>query len=400
MSELLRLGVYVDVRYEPTDAGLRADSAFAPFVAALARHVDELVVVGRAGSVPAPVATISEPNVRFVPLADYASLAAIGSVARAVAPSRAAWRAALVGLDALLVFGPHPIGALLVRDASHAGVPVALGVRQDLPAYLGPRAASRVRPAVLAAAHAIEASWRHSARRLPSVVTGDDLARRYRAARRLLDVTFSLVEPARIAGRRPTIAWDRPVTALSIGRLDPEKNPMLLADVAAGLDDVVPGSRLRVVGDGTLHDALAAEVGARSLPADLVGAIPQGDRVWRELARADVFVHVSTTEGQPQVLLEAMAAGVPIVATDVGGVGAMLGHGERGLLVPPGDATAITTALRRFRDDPGLRERVTEAGREFASEHTVDAESRRVVEFVTLGAGRRAGHAEFSWAGR
>jgi glycogen(starch) synthase len=89
----------------------------------------------------------------------------------------------------------------------------------------------------------------------------------------------------------------------------------------------------------------------------------------------------------PQVLFEAMGSGLPIVATDVGGVAAALESGEAGLLVPPGDAGALSAAILRLAEDPALRERLSSRALELAGRETIESESARVAAFIR-GAGR------------
>jgi glycosyltransferase involved in cell wall biosynthesis len=91
-------------------------------------------------------------------------------------------------------------------------------------------------------------------------------------------------------------------------------------------------------------------------------------------------LHVSWTEGLPQVLVEAFAAGLPVVATDVGGVAAAVG--EAGRLVPAGDAGAAASELQAIAADRALRERLVRAGHEYAAARTATAEVKRVAEFV------------------
>ncbi len=108
-----------------------------------------------------------------------------------------------------------------------------------------------------------------------------------------------------------------------------------------------------------LH-ALAGELGV----ADRVEFRGFRDDVRAELAELDVLVHASTTpEPFGQVVLEGMAAGLPVVAAAAGGRAEIVTDGVDGLLVAPGDAAALAAALTRLAADPQLRERLGAAGR-------------------------------------
>ena len=82
----------------------------------------------------------------------------------------------------------------------------------------------------------------------------------------------------------------------------------------------------------------------------------------------------------PKVLVDALAAGVPVIATDVGAVGALLGHGERGRLVPAADTRAMADAAAELLRDPAARRMLRERGLEWAEEHTAQAQAERLVE--------------------
>jgi len=106
------------------------------------------------------------------------------------------------------------------------------------------------------------------------------------------------------------------------------------------------------------------------------------------LEQADVFVQSSLSEGLPNVVLEAMASGLPVVATDAGATRDAVTDGVEGFVVPLRDPSAIAAALRNLWLDPGLRERMGRAGRarverEFSREREADAHVRLCRELLT-----------------
>ena len=148
-----------------------------------------------------------------------------------------------------------------------------------------------------------------------------------------------------------------PVTLLSVGRLRAPTDFVTLVRAMAGLE-----ARLRIAGDGPDRPALEAEIDRLGL-SDHVELLGTRDDVPELLASSDVFVLSSDSEGLPMSVLEAMAAGLPVIASAVGGVPEAVRDGETGALVPPGDSAALARALRRLVADPALRERLGDAGR-------------------------------------
>jgi glycosyltransferase involved in cell wall biosynthesis len=133
-----------------------------------------------------------------------------------------------------------------------------------------------------------------------------------------------------------------------IGRLSHEKGPDVLLDALPALGDLVPA--VSVLGNGTGRSFLEAR--ARSLGIDSIrwhGAIAEASRFLRAF---DVIVLSSRTEGSPMILLEAMAAEVPIVTTRVGGIPDMISEKES-LMVPPNDPVSLAEALRAVHEFPG-----------------------------------------------
>jgi glycosyltransferase involved in cell wall biosynthesis len=377
----VRLGVYADLVYRRDDEGLSTDRAFILFVTALAGRVDELTLFGRLDPVPGRASYAIPRGVRFVALPHYRSVKDVPAVLRSLRAAVRTYRRELPALDAVWLFGPYPVSMVFALVALRRRKRVFLGVRQDFPAYIANRLPSRRWSWAVYVARAFEGMWRLLAHRAPAVVVGDELARHYPPGS--LATGFSLIREGDVVGEAEALARPWSGEIVTVGRLDSEKNPLLLPEILALLRRDGADWRLVVVGQGPLERDVRER--AHSLGVedaiDLRGYVRNGPELWDTYRHASAFLHVSFTEGLPQVLWEAQAAGTPIVATDVGGVAAALGDGAAGLLVPPADADAAASALRRLKDDDALRARLVRAGLERAHAETLDAQLDRILRF-------------------
>jgi glycosyltransferase involved in cell wall biosynthesis len=121
-----------------------------------------------------------------------------------------------------------------------------------------------------------------------------------------------------------------------------------------------------IVGDGPERESLTRRASELGLAESVIFAGYRSD-VRAFYALADLLVLPSHTEGSPNVVLEAMAAGVPVVAMAVGGVPEILIHEQNGLLVPPGKLSEMAAAIERLEGDEQLRSRLSAAARECAA---------------------------------
>jgi glycosyltransferase involved in cell wall biosynthesis len=220
------------------------------------------------------------------------------------------------------------------------------------------------------------------ARRFPVVAVGSELSAKYAHAPAVLDLVVSMVPAAALEQPVPRRDYGAELQILSVGRLDAEKNPLLLADVLALLHGQDPRWRLRVCGEGDLSRRLEDrlyELGVRG-QADLLGYVPMGEKLFELYRSSHVLLHVSWTEGFPQVLAEAFACGLPVVATDVGGVRA--GVDQAALLVAPGDPRTAADAVSLVARDGDLRDRLTAAGLQRAGQLTLEAQTARLAGFL------------------
>ncbi len=326
-------------------------------------------------------------GVELIALPHYSSLRHLGGVLRALpATVREMWRA-LDGLDAVWVSGVNPLGLVLVFLAGMRRRRVVLLIRQDSPRYFRSRLPSRLWAPLLAPLRLLDLCFREIGRRARTTVVGSEMAQRYRAPRpNVLEMRVTLLERGQLATKPDDSAWEGTVRLLTVGRIEPEKNPLVVIEALARLQQ--EGGRSYEwtwAGEGRqaapMREAAdAAGVGSRlALP----GFVPFGPELLELYRGADAFVHVSLTEGVPGVIYEAMGSGLPIVATDVGGIRAALDDGAAGLLVPPADASALVAAIRRLAADPALRRELAAGALRLAGAVTIESESERVASFIS-----------------
>ena len=349
------------------------------FLGAVGEHCDDLVILGRLEREPGRDAHPLPASARFVALGHQRSSARAGAVLGSLLGScRAFWRA-LDGVDTVWLLGPNPLSFPFALIAAVRRRRVALGVRQDLPAYA--RARHPGSRSTWLAALVLDSAFRLLGRACPVVAVGPVLTARYGGPARAHETWVSLMAAATIAERAEALercAGDVR-NLLAVTRLDEEKNPLLLAEILAGLDD---DWTLTICGDGPLRGELEQRLAALGIGhrVRLLGDVAGGAGLLALYRSSDALLHVSLTEGLPQVLLEAFSCGTPVVATAVGGVPAA-GAGAA-ILVPPSDAAAMCAALRRLDADPSLRRDLVMAGLDRAHLHTLEGEAAATAAYL------------------
>lgn len=172
---------------------------------------------------------------------------------------------------------------------------------------------------------------------------------------------------------------------LYVGRLSEEK---AIDDLLRGLQRIATNDdtvQLHIVGSGPSADQLkklANQLGV-SDAVTFHGFVPKGPDLWAHFDDADIFVLPSRTEGLPRVVAEAMARGLPVVTTAVGGLPKLINHGQNGMLVDPGDLDALVDAIGTLREDLNLRAQLAAAGRKTAEQLTFEANRQRLQELLS-----------------
>jgi glycosyltransferase involved in cell wall biosynthesis len=388
-----RLAVYVDTVFRRDGTRLFARSEgfpFMVFVAEVGRHFSETLVVGRAVQVGAGTNFELPAGLGLAPLPYYENLRRLRAVLRSVAGTLVGMWRGLSHIDAVWVFGPHPLAVAFALLAFVRRRRVVLGVRQDTMGYFRARLPDRRWLPLLAPLWIVDRVFRLLARMFPVVVVGTELERAYGGPRpKLMRMTVSLARSSEISDAPASKDWDGVKQLLTVGRIEPEKNPILVVDLIAELNRRRSNAyRLTWVGVGQMADAVRARIADLGLESnfELAGFVPYGARLLSMYRAAHILVHISLTEGSPQVLIEAMGAATPVVATDVGSVRDALDGGRAGVLVPAGDRDALADAVLELTDDPTMRDECIQRGLRIARRHARDVEALRVARFIATAA--------------
>lgn len=177
--------------------------------------------------------------------------------------------------------------------------------------------------------------------------------------------------------------WGIPARALvvgTIGRLHPTKGQIYLIQAARQLQLKFPNLHLLLIGDGPLRQELSQELHNSSLPHTLTGYLPSA---YEALPAMDLFVLPSVSEGMGLVLLEAMQAGIPIVASAVGGIPEVIRDGREGLLVPAEDVSELISACTTVLENSNLSESLIRAGLSRCTDFSMNAMLKETLQIYT-----------------
>ena len=168
--------------------------------------------------------------------------------------------------------------------------------------------------------------------------------------------------------KNPANPMIEPPSGVAIGYLRPKKGYDVLIDAVAQTHSKV---RVTVLGSGPELQSLSHRAQAAGVN-HLVNFMGEATDVQPFLGEAQFAVHPSLSEGLPNAVLEEMAAGLPVIASKVGGIPQLIEDGKTGILVPPGDAGALATAIDALAADPQLRSRLGSAARKRVEEYRWD----------------------------
>ena len=286
---------------------------------------------------------------------------------------------------------PTPAGYFAYRAARKRGLPVFLLVVGDY-AALVPHLNYRGAKKVLFAAYVRFEEWalRQMIRTSLTFTNGAALRDKHASDGPSVHETKTSTLRSADIGTRQDTCTARPIRLLTVSRIDPRKGLCVLPDAVAQLAAQGHDVTLDIVGpsigqigdeerDRIVESATRQQVAER---VRLRGAVPL-DRLMSEYSDFDMFVLPTRPgEGIPRVLLEAMAAGLPVVTTRVSGITSLIQHEENGILAEDGTASAIADAVARLITSPALRQRVIRSAYATARAHTVEQQAAQMMQVV------------------
>ena len=391
----MTLGILYHMPFWQTADGTlwEAEGSFARYVDSLAPYFDRVVLaVPVFDTPPASGSRVHAKNVTLAPLPYFPGPRQFYPQLRSVLPRLRAW---VEQCDVIHLRVPSPAAIFAFRLARARRKPVFLLVVGDYEALLPHLGYAGIKQALFAAYVAFE-EWalRFMTTRVLTFANGRALREKHEAhgaaVHETRTTTLSLTD---IATRTDTCAHQR-IRILTVSRIDPRKGLRMLPSMIAalngsGLDvtiDIV-GPPIGLIGESE-RAAIAAE-DARLGVADRVtlhGAVAL-DRLMPMYREFDLFVLPTRPgEGIPRVLMEAMAAGLPVVTTDVAGIGSLITSGDNGLLVD-GSVEALAAAVRSLITTPSLRQRLIQGGYATARAHTLERQAAALMQTVAAECG-------------
>jgi glycosyltransferase involved in cell wall biosynthesis len=297
-------------------------------------------------------------------------------------------------IDVMLIHAPTPLLPALVSAAG--STPVVLLVWGDYGSWVAQSHFSTWRNmAIRWLLREYGRRQRRAARGRLAFIQNPGLAKTVEGATEIRPMAFSTVSRGSVGAETEPRVWPEgtgrtsPVKLLYAGRIVRDKGLLEAVEAVALLRDAGFSAELELVGWIGEGDPIGSDIAAvaRELGVgDRVtfgGYVPTGPRLMARYAQAHVFVLPTYWDSLPRSMMEAMAAGLPVVVSPVGGIGHYLRDRETAMFVEPRSASSVAGAVRELIEDQELRLRIARAGREWSLQHSVENDCEEIVAEVT-----------------
>jgi glycosyltransferase involved in cell wall biosynthesis len=387
----VKLGILYHMPFwQAPDGGLwEEEGSFARYVDSLAPYFDEIVLSVPVFDTPRETGSrVAARNVRLVALPYFPGPRQFYPMLPRLHGRLREW---VEQCDVINLRVPSPAAIFAFRQARRRNTPIFLLVVGDYQA-LAPHMAYRGLKHLLFAMYVAFEEWslRYMIGRALTFTNGARLRRKHeRHGSRVYETKTTTLRVEDIGSRRDT-CQGAVIRLLTVSRIDPRKGLRVLPAAIAALLSRGSDVTIDLVGPtiGKVGEDEAKEIERESRALGVAervrlrGPVPL-DRLMPLYREYDVFVlPTGPGEGIPRVLLEAMAAGLPIVTTDVAGIGSLIVNEENGLLVAPSSGQEVARAIDRLLVSPALRQQLIQRGYETARAFTADNQAAELMRVV------------------
>ncbi len=390
----MKLAVFVDQVFWFDGERYSTDESFIKFVTAFEPYFEKIVLCGRVAEERKTEKYVLNPaRTEVCALPFYQDIYTLWKGGPSVTLSTFSILAREVeGWDLVWLCVPHPLALPFIYFCRRKKKPFFMFVRENLVEQMKHRNRGPRKVAGVAVASLLDKWVQALARDHVTFTVGREMYQRFkRDGRPVFEAAVPLISKKDIelslARRKQGRDEARQATLLSVGRLDPEKGLEYLIEAMQILVEE-HGCRhqfvLHLVGSGPEEQPLRRQVHRLGLEryVHFHGYVTHGQELFERYRTASVFILHSFTEGIPQVLLEAMACGTPVVATKVGGIPYLITDHHDGLLVEPARPRQISEAVLRIIGDEILRGQLIENAFQTVLHYTLEAERDRVLTIL------------------
>ncbi|HNX14704.1 MAG TPA: glycosyltransferase [Oscillospiraceae bacterium] len=219
---------------------------------------------------------------------------------------------------------------------------------------------------------------------VPTLINGNGMRRLYRQDNdHVKEIRTSTFLKSEITHNHKTMNKDK-VNLIFVGTVRPAKGLDYLLQAMDKLIKYGINIYLTIVGDGDYIETLKERAKTMRIIDRIrfTGRLAMGKQLFEEYKQSDIFILPSLSEGTPRTLIEAMCNGVPVIATDAGGITFTVKDHENGLIVPTANAEAIVKAIVEIIEDDNLRNKVVQSGFLFAENNTIESHTNEVCSFI------------------
>lgn len=387
----MTLGILYHMPFWQTADGAlwESEGSFARYVDSLAPYFDRVVLcVPVFERPPSSGSRVRASNVSLAPLPYFPGPRQFYPMLPSIHRRLRAW---VRQCDAVHLRVPSPAAFFAFRIAQAQRKPVFLLVVGDYAALLKHLGYRGIKKALFGAYVGFE-EWalRYMTTKALTFANGAALREKHEAqGARVIETKTTTLSEQDIDTRSDTCA-DPELRLLTVSRVDPRKGLRALPALVAGLaghginaSSTIVGPPIGLIGESE-RDAIEAAAATAGVADRVRLAGPVAlDRLMPLYRDYDIFVlPTGPGEGIPRVLLEAMAAGLPVVTTRVSGIASLIAHEENGLLVDEASAEQLTKAIRTLIDKPDLRRRLIAAGYATARAHTLERQAAKMMAVV------------------